>query len=147
MRLLVGYKQFEMPSVRARNGKRRRLTYIILYRRNKDMLEQNDLQIFREMLKEELQGVKEELNSTKKEMKKGFDKINERFAIVDERLGTVDKRLDGVEKRLGGVEERLNIVETEVKELHQMDSTIFSELERVHMVLLDKTGALEKKIG
>ncbi len=66
--------------------------------------------------------------------------MDERFALVDERLGIIDVRLATADKRL-------NNVEAELKELHQMDSTVFSELERVHMVLLDKTGLLEKKIG
>lgn len=159
------------------------------------MLEQNDLQIIRELFKEELQGVKEDIINTKNEINMGFDKmdvkliiveerldtidgrlgmvderldtidgrfdtvderldtIDERLVIVEERLATADKRLATVDERLSTVDKcldktdkRLNNIELEVKEFHQMDITIFGELERVHMVLLDKTRVLERKI-
>lgn len=45
------------------------------------------------------------------------------------------------------IDERFNKVDEKIKELHHMDDLIFSEVERVHGILLKKTKELEMKIG
>ena len=71
----------------------------------------------------------ETLEPFAKAVQTDFNKVNNRLNGIDGRLDGIENRLDGVEHRLDGVERRLDQVETDIKEMRENSSALFSKLD------------------
>jgi len=83
--------------------------------------------------------------------------VHGEFQRVHKRLDRTDAQLEKIEQRAGGIEHRLERVETEVREMRQNASALFTKLDRFiamyekqeHelLILSNQVKKLEERIG